>query len=210
MCLPLIPVLVASLVISMASAAATAGMSIHQQQTQQKAEKHANDLARTAAIRGMNVKNAQVAQQQMQERDAATGKINSNNIAANEALSTAQAAAGSGGVTGISVDSLMSGIAGGQGRYNASVAQNLKGDVAANDWNRINNYNDMYSTVSKLKRPSAVDYAGEGLKLTSSIASSVSSFGTGMKAGGGTNTTNRSDTNWGTQLSIDQVNSGAY
>jgi hypothetical protein len=193
-------------------AAAQMAMSIQQQQTAQKAQIRANQLARAAAITTMNNKNVQVAQQQGQERDSAVAVVNANNIKANEAKSTAQAAVGSAGISGVSVDSLMSNLSAGQGRYNASVAEDLRTKVAGHDWDRLNNYNEMAGKVNTLKRPDAVDYAGESLKLVGSVASTLSSAqGGNQKAPQGTtNTSNKFDTNNGTQLSIDQVNTRSY
>jgi hypothetical protein len=187
--------LIGGLVIAAAGMTAQAVSTAQNQQQQAKAAEQrnnaqkemyaaqgrANDLARTNAIIGDSQRNAQITQQQIQERDSATMDVMKNNLKATEARSTSQAALGAAGVSGVSVDSLMSSIGSSQGRYNASVGENLRSQGAGHDWDRVNSYNEMASTingsnsnyVNAYKAPEYVqqpNYAGIGLQLGAGLA----------------------------------------
>lgn len=133
------------------------------------AQSQANEQARVNAITADNQRNAQINQKQVQERDAGTQKVFTNNIEALKAEGTAQASAGSAGISGLSVDSLLSSIGASRGRYDTSVAENLKSSYMANDWDRVNSYNSMKSTINNLKAPAMPSYLGAALKIGTAV-----------------------------------------
>lgn len=146
-------------------AIASAGAGLYgQQQAANAQEDYNKEMAKNAVIAN-NQKNAQISQRQLQERDAATGKIMQNNLEATKAKATAQVAASSAGVGGVSVDSLLADLSGAQGRYNTSVTENLRSSNMASDWDRTNTYNEMASTINGLKAPVMPDYLGAALRI---------------------------------------------
>lgn len=159
------------------SIVSTIGGLYGQQQEAKAQEQYNNDMARNATIAN-NQRNAQINQRQLQERDAATGKIMANNLEATKARASAQVSASGAGVSGLSVDSLMAELGMSQGRYNASVGQNLQQSTAGADWERVNSYNDMQSTFNSLKTPKSPNYLGAALQ----IGTAVDSYNT--KSGG--------------------------
>lgn len=144
---------------------ASAGAGLYGQQQQAKAqESYNNDLARNAVIAN-NQRNAQINQRQLQERDAATQKMMNNNIEAKKAESAARVAASGAGVGGVSVDSLIGEIGMSQGRYNASVGENLRTSNIGADWERVNADNNMRSTFNSMVAPKMPDYIGAALQI---------------------------------------------
>lgn len=150
------------------SIASTAAGLYGQQQAASAQADYNKDMARNATIAN-NQRNAQINQRQVQERDAAQGKIMANNLEALKAKSTAQVSASGAGVSGLSVDSLMADIGMSQGRYNASVGENLRQSTAGADWERVNSYNDMQSTFNSLKTPATPDYLGAALQIGTAV-----------------------------------------
>jgi hypothetical protein len=146
-------------------AIASSVFGVVQQSQAADAQSQANEQARVNAITADNQRNAQINQKQVQERDAGTQKVFQNSIDAQKASATAQVAAGSAGISGLSVDSLLSSIGSSQGRYDTAVAENLKSSYMANDWDRVNSYNSMKSSINSLKAPTMPDYLGAALKI---------------------------------------------
>ena len=139
-----------------------------QMQAADAQEEYNKQMARNATIAN-NQKNAQISQRQLQERDAATGKMMQNNIEATKAKSTAQVAASGAGVSGVSVDALLADLSGSQGRYNASVGENLRSSNMASDWDRTNAYNEYASTINGLKAPAMPNYLGAALQIGTAV-----------------------------------------
>lgn len=131
-------------------------------------EEYNKQMARNATIAN-NQKNAQISQRQLQERDAATGKIMQNNLEATRAKSTARVAASGAGVSGVSVDSLLADLSGSQGRYNTSVAENVRSASMSSDWDRVNAYNEMSSTINGLRAPAMPNYLGAALQIGTAV-----------------------------------------
>jgi len=144
--------------------ASTAFGLVSQTQTA-SAQRESNSQARINAVTADNQRNAQINQKQIQERDAGTQKVFQNSIEAQKATATAQVSAGSAGISGLSVDSLISSIGASRGRYDTAVAENLKSGYMANDWDRVNSYNSMKSTFNSLKAPTMPNYLGAGLQI---------------------------------------------
>lgn len=148
---------------------ASAGAGLYgQMQAGDAQEQYNKDLARNATIAN-NQRNAQINQRQLQERDAATQKTMNNNIEATKAQSAARVAASGAGVGGVSVDSLIGEIGMNQGRYNASVGENLRTSYAGMDWDRVNADNDMRSTFNSMKSPAMPNYLGAALQIGTAV-----------------------------------------
>lgn len=143
--------------------------SVYGQMQAANAQEEYNQEMRRNAIIANNQRNAQISQRQLQERDAAQQKIMQNNIEATKAKATAKVAASGAGVGGISVDSLMADLSGSQGRYNNSVAENLRSSYMGGDWERVNAYNDMKSTINSLKAPTMPNYLGAALQIGTAV-----------------------------------------
>lgn len=139
-----------------------------QQQEAKAQEKYNNDLARNA-VTANNQRNAQINMRQIQERDAAAQKVQENNREAMKSEASAQVAASSAGVSGVSVDSLLSDIGSSQGRYNASVGENLRATNVGEDWDRVNAQNDMQSTFNSMQAPKRPNYLGAALQIGTSV-----------------------------------------
>jgi hypothetical protein len=142
---------------------------LYGQQQAADAQKDYNKQMYKNAVTANNQRNAQISQRQIQERDAATNKIMQNNIEAAKAKSTARVAASNAGVSGVSVDSLLADLSGAQGRYNSSVTENLRASNAGSDWDRVNAYNDMASTINGLKAPTMPNYLGAALQIGTAV-----------------------------------------
>lgn len=161
MCAP--PAVMAAL-----SIASTAASLYGQVQAANAQEDYNKDMARNATIAN-NQRNAQINQRQIQERDAATGKIMANNLEATKAKASAKVAASSAGVGGISVDALLNDLGSSQGRYNASVGENLRAGTVAADWDRVASYNNMASTINGLRTPTMPNYLGAALQIGTAV-----------------------------------------
>lgn len=150
------------------SIVSTAASLYGQMQAADAQKQYNEDLARNATIAN-NQKNAQINQRQLQERDAATNKIMANNREAMKAKSTSQVMAANAGVSGLSVDALLSDIGTSQGRYNASVGENLRNTYSGLDWERVNAQNEMTSTFNSMKAPATPNYLGAALQIGTAV-----------------------------------------
>lgn len=139
-----------------------------QMQAANAQEKYNNQMYKNAVTQN-NQKNAQISQRQLQERDGATNKIMENNIQAARAKATARVNASGAGVSGLSVGSLLDDLSSNQGRYNSSVTENLRASYAGSDWDRVNAYNDMSSTINSLKAPTTPNYLGAALQIGTAV-----------------------------------------
>lgn len=88
-----------------------------------------------------------------------------NNNAARRAISKANAIASQGGVSGLSVDALLSDLAGRAGNDNANAEVNyLRRDNAIQAQN-YNSYVNTASAINKLETPKTPDYLSAALKI---------------------------------------------
>lgn len=161
MCAP--PIAMAAL-----SIASTAAGLYGQMQQANAMEDYNKDMARNATIAN-NQRNAQINQRQIQERDSAQGRIMQNNLEATRAKAAAKVSASSAGVSGLSVDALINDMGASQGRYNASVGENLRASTAAADWDRVASYNNMASTINGLRAPTMPNYFGAALQIGTAV-----------------------------------------
>lgn len=149
----------------LAISAAGAALTTVQQHTAMKSQEQYNDKERAATLETRNQNLAQVDLQQQQATAQASDKINQNNIQAAKAMSTTQVSAGENGISGLSVDSLLSELDGTRGSYNASVEGNLRDATNEMANQRVSINNGTTSAINQLKTPQAPDYVGAALKI---------------------------------------------
>jgi hypothetical protein len=104
-----------------------------------------------------------------QEREAAMQKLTENNLAARAAVSTAKVSSGEAGVSGLSVDALMSDLGNKQNRYNSSVSTNYDRSMGAIENQRQNIGINAASQINSLKTPAMPDYFGAALRIGNSV-----------------------------------------
>lgn len=145
-------------VLSIASTAA----SVYGQKTAADAQAASNQVQyqNSMIARGENAN--QVNLERQQQADAASQKIDQNNMAARSAQATAVA---TGGPSGISMDALLASIGGKQASYNDSVYQNLDRVNLASDNQLVNVNRRAASEINSLQTPAAPDYLGAALKI---------------------------------------------
>lgn len=138
---------------------------VYGQQQQAKAQNAYNEQQAKNTMEAYRANIAQTNLMQSQEHAAATQKINENNRAAEAAKATALVSAGESGISGLSVDTLLADLAGGQARYNESVNQNYQNASMAIDNQRTNAQVNAASQINSLKTPQSPDYLGAALRI---------------------------------------------
>jgi hypothetical protein len=146
-----------------AAASAAAGVAVQEKNVSAQNKSNAQQRENAIEARNKNLSQLELAKQQATTQ--AGQKTFENNLAAQKAQATTTVAAGEHGVSGLSVDSLLSEIDGNRGRYNTSVEANLKDNVVGFDLQRENVQTGAVNSVSQLKTPAAPDYIGAGLKI---------------------------------------------
>lgn len=144
-------------------ASAVGGVVAQQQASDGQAAANQRQYENTMRAYAANVNQTNLEQQQ--EREASMQKLEENNIRARAASSHAAVAAGEAGVSGLSVDAIMSDIGTKQGRYNNSVVTNYQRAEGAIANQRENIYANAASTINGLKTPAMPDYLGATLKI---------------------------------------------
>lgn len=139
--------------------------SLAQQDAAASAQTKSNNQQRENAIKARNENLSQIELQKQQATTQAGQKVFENNLQAQKALATTTVAAGERGVSGLSVDSLLSEIEANQGRYNTSVEANLRDNVVGFDLQRDNVQTGAVNSVSQLRTAQAPDYLGAALKI---------------------------------------------
>lgn len=157
MCDPMTALAVASVVSTVASVNAQQNAADEQERANQR--QYDNTLKAMAA--NVNQTNAE----HMQQREAAIQKIEENNMSARAAQATAVTAAGESGISGMSVDALLSDLGAKQGRYNSSVTTNYENAEMAINNQRENIGINAASQINNLKTPQAPDYFGAALRI---------------------------------------------
>lgn len=148
-------------VLSIASTAA----SVYGQQQAANAQEKANWRQYENTMRAYANNSNQVNLEQQQIRENAIQKKTENNMMARSAIAKSAVSAGENGVSGLSVDALLSDLAGKQNRYNSSVDTNYDYSSMALDNQRQNIYANAASTINGLKTPAMPDYLSAGLKI---------------------------------------------
>lgn len=154
MCDPITALTVASAVGTVVSQQQAAGM-----------QASANQRQYENTIRQYNANINQTNLMQQQEREAASQKLDENNLKARAAAATAATSAGENGVSGLSVDALLADVGTKQNRYNSSVVTNYDRTTGAINNQRENVYANAASTINGLKTPAMPDYFGQALRI---------------------------------------------
>lgn len=152
---------VAALALAIGSTAAT----LYQQDQAAKAHEDYNKDQRENTIKAMNENMSQIELAKQQATEQAGQKQFENNLQAQKAMSTARVSAGEAGVSGLSVDALLSEIDGTRSRYNDSVSANLTDTVDEMNNQRTSAARNARSAVNQLKTPQAPDYIGAALRI---------------------------------------------
>lgn len=145
--------------------ATTTAMSLDQQQQAANAQEATNQRQYENSMKAMAANVNQTNAAHMQQREGAVQKLEENNMAARAASSTAQVSAGENGISGLSVDALLSDLGNRQQRYNSSVTTNYQNSEMAINNQRENIGIDAASQINSLKTPAAPDYAGAALRI---------------------------------------------
>jgi len=145
--------------------AASTAMSVNAQQEQASAQEAANQRQYQNSMKAMAANVNQTNAEHMQQREAAIQKLDENNMNARAARSTAQVSAGENGISGMSVDALLSDLGNRQQRFNSSVTTNYQNAEMAINNQRENIGIDAASQINSLKTPSMPDYAGAALRI---------------------------------------------
>ena len=140
-----------------------AGLYAQKQAANEQEDANNRQFANTMQAFRDNV--AQTNLMQSQEQAQAIQQKTQNNLQAQKALSTATVSAGESGVSGLSVDALLSDLAGSRDRFNESVDQNYANASAAINNQRQNLGTQAASQINSLRTPQMPDYLGAGLRI---------------------------------------------
>lgn len=121
----------------------------------------------TMRARAANLNQTNLMQQQ--EREAGSQQLEQNNMAARAARSTATVSAGESGISGLSVDALLSDLGNKQNRFNSSVVTNYDNSSMAITNQRENIDINAASQINSLKTPAMPDYFGAALRIGRSV-----------------------------------------
>lgn len=155
-------------ILAIASVASTVA-SVSAQRQAASAQEQANQRQYDNSLRAMAANVNQTNAEHTQQREASMQKLEENNMAARSAAATASTAAGENGVSGLSVDALMSDIGTKQQRYNTSVDTNYQNIESAINNQRENIGINTASQINGLKTPAMPDYFTAGLRIGDAI-----------------------------------------
>lgn len=151
-------------ILAIASVASTvASVSAQSQAASAQSAANQRQYENTMKARAANLNQTNLMQQQ--EREGAVQKIDQNNMAARAAKATATVAAGENGISGLSVDALLSDLGTKQGRFNSSVQTNFDNTTMAISNQRENIDINAASQINSLKTPAMPDYFGAALRI---------------------------------------------
>lgn len=144
-----------------ASAAATA--MAQRQAASAQSDANQRQYENTMRARSANINQTNLMQQQ--ERAGSMQQLEENNMAARAARSTASVSAGESGISGLSVDALLSDLGTKQNRFGSSVATNYGNASMAIANQRENVGINAVSQINSLKTPEMPDYFGAALRI---------------------------------------------
>ena len=151
-------------ILAIASVASTVA-SVSAQQEAASQQEQANQRQYENSMRAMAANVNQTNAEHMQQREGSIQKLEENNMSARAAKATATTAAGESGISGLSVDALLSDLSGKQGRYTNSVTTNYENAEMAINNQRENIGINAASQINSLKTPQAPDYVGAALRI---------------------------------------------
>ena len=151
-------------ILAIASVASTvASVSAQSQAASAQSAANQRQYENTMRARAANINQTNVMQQQ--EREGSMQQLDQNNLAAQAAKSTAAVAAGESGISGLSVDALLSDLGTKQNRFNSSVTTNYDNTSMAIANQRENIDINAASQINSLKTPAMPDYFGAALRI---------------------------------------------
>jgi hypothetical protein len=151
-------------ILAIASVASTvASVSAQSQAASAQSAANQRQYDNTMRARAANLNQTNLMQQQ--EREAGSQQLEQNNMAARAAQSTATVSAGENGISGLSVDALMSDLGTKQNRFNSSVVTNYDNSTMAIANQRENVDINAASQINSLKTPAMPDYFGAALRI---------------------------------------------
>lgn len=113
--------------------------------------------------------NADLQVRRQQETQSASQEIEQNDRRARSALATAEVAADTAGVRGISVDALLADLQGQQGRFTAGVNMQLDNTNMAITQQMRGAATEAQSNLNSIQRPTAPDYLGTALRTGAGV-----------------------------------------
>lgn len=148
---------------------ATSAATVYGQQQAANAQEAANQrqYQNIMQARAANINQTNLMQQQ--EREGAMQKLEQNNLRGRAAQATATVSAGESGISGLSVDALLSDLGTQQNRFNTSVDTNFDRSTQAIAIQRDNASINAASQVNQLKTPQAPDYASAALRIGTAL-----------------------------------------
>lgn len=157
------PVTIAA--VTLAVSAASTAATIDAQQKAADAQSAANQRNYDAQMVAYNANLANANLTKTQQADALSQKKIENNAIARRDMAKATVAAGEAGVSGLSVDALLSELGGNAGRANANAEVNYLNQDRAIEADRMNAWAGTSSAINSLKTPTQPDYIGAGLRI---------------------------------------------
>lgn len=155
-------------ILAIASVASTvASVSAQSQAADAQSAANQRQYENTMRARAANLNQTNLMQQQ--EREGSMQKLEQNNLAARAAQATATVSAGESGISGLSVDALMSDLGTKQNRFNSSVVTNYDNSSMAIANQRENVDINAASQINSLKTPAMPDYFGAALRIGNAV-----------------------------------------
>lgn len=155
-------------ILAIASVASTvASVSAQSQAADAQSAANQRQYENTMRARAANLNQTNLMQQQ--EREAGSQQLEQNNMAARAAKSTATVSAGESGISGLSVDALLSDLGTKQNRFNSSVVTNYDNSSMAIANQRENVDINAASQINALKTPAMPDYFGAALRIGNAV-----------------------------------------
>jgi hypothetical protein len=151
----------ATLVITAASAAS----SVYAQNQTAKAQSQANQRTYESNIQAYNTNIANANMMKTQEAENLSAQKIENNAKAQRDVSKATVVAGEGGVSGLSVGTLLAELRGSAGDANTNAEVNYLRRDRAIEMDRQNSWAGTANAINSLKTPQQPDYIGAGLRI---------------------------------------------
>jgi hypothetical protein len=152
---------------ALALTAASTGASLYTQNQQMHAQEDANQKQYDNTMTAYRTNLANIEVSRNQATADATQKLTENNAAGRAAQASATVAAGEGGISGTSVNSLLRDLAGRAAYDNTNVEENYLRQNQSLNAKRENVFNSTVSDINQLQTPQAPDYLGAAFRIGS-------------------------------------------
>jgi hypothetical protein len=153
----------ASVTLALTVASNVAGVSAQQEQA--KAQEQYNQQVYNNQMQAYRYNLANQETQRVAARGDAAEKVNQNAMALAAAKSRARTAAGESGVSGLSVNALLSEMEGQYGMDSSNTYTNLLRTEQSINAGQTNTWAGTSSTINQLKTPTSPNYFGAGLQI---------------------------------------------